>query len=488
MEDQLPPGWKSESESNHVLTYIILVLSLILAVLICIFMVGCIAWRKKRKERRDLEKTASSSSLRLGYDSDEENEEIRQAKKQQKLWAKASARWKANVRISARRRRAQRSISSGSSLARASRTSLASSTTSASSSSVEAPMRSVVDVSNASFSSNRLDHENQPDNDTQLPSSSTSIVEAPPPAGPVSSRPPSYLRNSQPCPPSHHSNISERLTPESVREPISELSSSRKTLDTGHTDPDHTSQDEPPPSPYEDTSLDVAHVATDDKNVLARMAAMASAPPVTDENDSSHSGNSSGPSVPILEFEHDVYEDHPDHSPSGPSSGPARLPRLLPSLPPHDELSLSPPAPSYSSNPHDASTQHPLFPAPPSKGVLAAPSFYEYPASFEEDILNAEPSSEPSAPPFELEQGVPSAPPVDGVDGMVMGDNGMSLVPSAPPVLDMHNDTVPDDQEHSHVRASAPSMEDMDAVEEQPGSSSRTSGIARSVDLPGYLP
>ncbi|KAK7686744.1 hypothetical protein QCA50_010344 [Cerrena zonata] len=291
MEDQLPPGWKSSSESNHVLTYIILVLSLILAVLICIFMIGCIAWRKKRKERRDLEKTASSSSLRLGYESEEENEELRQAKKQQKLWAKASARWKANVRHSARRRRTQRNISSSNSLARASRTSLASTTMAASSSSVEAHMRSVVDVSDISLPSNSLDHENPPENETELPSSSASIIEPRPPAVPVSSRPPSYLRNSQPCPSSHHSDISERLTlPESVGEPINELSTSHKTRDVDLTELDHTSQDDLPPSPYEETPLDAAHVATDDKNILARMAAMASAPPVADQSNPSQSG------------------------------------------------------------------------------------------------------------------------------------------------------------------------------------------------------
>lgn len=489
MEDQLPPGWKNQSEPDRTLTYIILVLSLILAVVICIFMVGCITWRKKRREKRDLEKTASTSSLRLGYDSEEESGEIKQAKKQQKLWARASSRWMANVRHSARRRRAQRNISSNNSLARASRSSLASTTLAASSSSVEPAMRSIVDVSDTSFPSSQSDRENEPEHDTQLPSPSASIVEPRTPAGPVSSRPPSYLRNSQPCLPSHHSDISERLTaPESVGEPINELSSSRKTLEVDHTDLDHTSRDEPPPSPYEEALLDAAHVATDDKNVLARMAAMASAPPVADEDDSSQSGNSSGPSVPVLhEFEQDVYEDHPDLSPSGPSADSSHLAQLRPSLPSHKQLSLSLPAPSYSSNPHDLSTQHPLFPAPPTKSCLAVPSFYEYPASFEDDVLNAEPSAEPSAPPFELEEATPSAPPMEEANRQVMGDKRLSLVPSAPPVLDTLNGVVPGDQAHCHAGASAPSMEDVETVGE-PSSSTRTSGIARSVDLPSYLP
>jgi len=74
--------------------------------------------------------------------------------------------------------------------------------------------------------------------------------------------------------------------------------------------------------------------------------------------------------------------------------------------------------------PHGASRDPPpsphVFPAPPSKGKMAAPDFYDYPYSFELDF-----EAEPSAPPFE-EHGV-SAP-----------------VPSAPPLLDEVSPSAPD--------------------------------------------
>jgi hypothetical protein len=50
---------------------------------------------------------------------------------------------------------------------------------------------------------------------------------------------------------------------------------------------------------------------------------------------------------------------------------------------------------------------------------MAAPDFYDYPYSFEEDVGSLQPEAEPSAPPFEEhspplkdDQMVPSAPPL----------------------------------------------------------------------------
>ncbi|CAL1694087.1 unnamed protein product [Somion occarium] len=476
MEANLPPGWASRSSEDQILTYIILGLSLLLAILICIFMVGCLAWRKKRKSLtpKDIEKKASTSSLRLADDSEEESEETRQARKQQRLWAKASARWKANVRISARRRRVQRTMSSASSQAQASRTSLTSMVTS---SSVEARMRSMVDVSDSA--SAHSVRENARDTQQQQISPSPIVEQSAPPLASPSSRPPSYLRNFLSDLSAHSDSIEHLHTSESVGESIAQLSTSHKTLGLQQRHDEDQPEDDSSPGPY-DVPADAAHVATDDKGVLERMATLASAPPVSGNDN----GESSAPSVPILEYE---YEDHPDFGPPGPSSHSLSMSSLQASPPPI----LNQPAPSYSSNPDDPSTQHPLFPSPPSKSALAAPTFYEYPASFEEDmhmIMSAEPIAEPSAPPFEAEVAAPSAPPLEMDMEDSVGD--FTALPSAPPMVDEI-----EDNGAGLPCASAPALQnEHESYSEDARPSDLSSSISATPPVapmhtpPGYIP
>ena len=63
----------------------------------------------------------------------------------------------------------------------------------------------------------------------------------------------------------------------------------------------------------------------------------------------------------------------------------------------------------------------PLFPPPPSKEKMAAPTFYDYPYSFEDITL--EPEAGPYAPPFDDPS---NTPPTNNID----------LTPSAPPLMD----------------------------------------------------
>jgi len=83
--------------------------------------------------------------------------------------------------------------------------------------------------------------------------------------------------------------------------------------------------------------------------------------------------------------------------------------------------------PSYSRN---TSPNSSMLPLPPPKSRMAAPTFYEYLASFEEDIIGVEPDAGPSAPPFEIDECLaPSAPPLD-IDYMPQGSDAL---PSASP-------------------------------------------------------
>jgi len=137
-----------------------------------------------------------------------------------------------------------------------------------------------------------------------------------------------------------------------------------------------------------------AHVATDDKALLARLADLAERPP--DVPESSHQV-----SVPVWEDEQ--LEDFAQTSQS--------------SCPDTSESAV-----------------HSQFPPPPSKGKMVEPSFYAYRYSFEEFSESIEPDLEPSAPPFEAHGTsisndipmLPSAPP------LAEGDFALEGYPDAP--------------------------------------------------------
>lgn len=128
-----------------------------------------------------------------------------------------------------------------------------------------------------------------------------------------------------------------------------------------------------------------AHVATDDKALLARLAGLASEPAVVE---------SSGVEVsaPIW------YDEHIETD-------------LITSIDQAPEASTCAAALS--------------FPPPPSKGKMALPDFHNYPLTFEE-MVELEQDPGPSAPPFE-----------EGSSIDLQDDP--SLMPTAPPLLDEEN-------------------------------------------------
>lgn len=137
-------------------------------------------------------------------------------------------------------------------------------------------------------------------------------------------------------------------------------------------------------------SLEMAHVATDDKRLLAKMSAMASAPPMPTDNGQ--------PSV--CEVSAPVWRDEELHQ--------------FPETP--GDCITSPPL-SCSPFSH---VPPPMFPALLLEEEMASELRYDFP-SFEE----LGDGMEPSAPPFEAE--VPSAPSMEDI----------AIKASAPPLADV---------------------------------------------------
>jgi len=276
-----------------------------------------------------------------------------------KLWARATTRWRENVRQSARRRRNTRLSTSSSYAPNNSTVSLSQTTTSTTPSPrsrssslppsrVSSPEPTVSIARSVASSLSRTDHEPHTDIEPPPPS--------PPPAPPL---PPAYQGRS----------LSTSDIPQT--KDLAQFSLGSSPYDTHIAHFDSPCPDSPPPSPLEtDTTppnSHAAHVATDDKAVLRQMEVLSSQPPTEPGSSCDVHG-----SAPVL------YED--------------------------DVESLE-----YEggSNPVTA----PGFPLPPtslssSKGKAAALEYYDY------DDLSVEPDLQPSAPPFEAENPiVPSAPP-----------------------------------------------------------------------------
>ena len=105
----LPAGWDA-SDLNPSESTIILALAIILAGSICVFMIGCVIWRRRKKKTRDLErKLAHKLST---DDNSQDNVQEKDPRGKMRMWARASARWKSNIRQSARRRRKKTIVSS----------------------------------------------------------------------------------------------------------------------------------------------------------------------------------------------------------------------------------------------------------------------------------------------------------------------------------------------------------------------------------------
>ncbi|KAG6842437.1 hypothetical protein C0991_007567 [Blastosporella zonata] len=375
----LPPGWKAPGKSSTTRTTLILALSLVLAFVICFLIISCIFWRKHKRRKRcqnsDIETKAHKRRRKIT----EEQERLsilveKEAKVKQKIWARATARWKANAKYAARQRRGRRIVST--TMANSPRSSCTldrtedEAATTRISSSPSSPAISPRSSMESMYAATR--------ERTVTPSSHEGpgdvTLEASPPFPPPS--PPAYHHNPEPRQPSSLHGASGL--------PYSVHGSSQSRYDAESSFPHDT-----PPSGSTSHSVHVAHVATDDKTLLARMADLASAPP-PDAADSSHTIAVEYPiSAPL-------WQDLPDFGDE-----------------PHQATNCDLPPPLPSAGP--ASPAH-LFPSPPSKGKMAAPDFYNYPYTFDDTVVEPDPG--PSAPPFEEESQHAS--------------NGTELTPSAP--------------------------------------------------------
>jgi hypothetical protein len=314
--DSLPPGWTPTTYGKH--TSLTLVISLVLAVSICIFIISCLFLRRARHRRKlrnaDLELKARNKRRRSSFDDSIETMAAKEKehKTTQALWAKATARWRANARYVARQRRGKRSI-----VVRASQ---------------------LVDPSSVSGdpleeSAARETVLQQGQEDGELPSAEVEASSPEPVPSPESTGP--------------------------VLPPAYQCRSSNSSLDAIGTCPTPSSNQSLPLYHH------AAHLATDDKAVLAQMVDLVSAPPADGPV-------ASGVSAPVWpeEGEESVYSD---------------------------------------SEPIASSS---FMPAPPSKAKMA----FNY---LDHDYLydDVEPDLGPPAPPFEealdlpLSSEIPSAPP-----------------------------------------------------------------------------
>ncbi|KAK0505794.1 hypothetical protein EDD18DRAFT_1342148 [Armillaria luteobubalina] len=405
--DTLPNGWRPQNHEPR--TALIVTLSLVLAFVICLLIIGCLYWRnrRRRKPKEDIEMRTYKRRKQPVAD-DEEALSQGGTKKKKKIWARATARWKANARHSARQRRGKKAFGANRSSPRPE----------------AAPSEHVRDAEDASSGTVSPSWSRRSSRRSSVTSveGTQPIIIAPPnqfsnvspsfPPDPIAvsdappSSPPAYHHPSRLSVPQIHtglalpsdgpaSSVASPLTPYHSRQPSQSsggyLSSNEDSEELGYSPSAHA-----------------AHVATDDKALLQRLNQFASSPP-QDGNILGHDQESSAP----------VWQDEP-----------------LDALTEVHGFIGDVPSPTPSSS---------LFPAPPvplsSKGK-ATSEYYGYDYATFEDIQSLEPELGPSAPPFEavtsdppleLLELVPSAPPpeidVDGAEDMAaeLHEDGVSL-------------------------------------------------------------
>ncbi|KIO08513.1 hypothetical protein M404DRAFT_997436 [Pisolithus tinctorius Marx 270] len=108
----LPAGWQTSTSTGAEPT-IILALSIILAVSLFVFIVACAVWKRRKKKKAAKHDLEAKLRRKLRSDDESEHGELeKEVRGKMRVWAKATARWKANVRQSARRRRKKQSTMS----------------------------------------------------------------------------------------------------------------------------------------------------------------------------------------------------------------------------------------------------------------------------------------------------------------------------------------------------------------------------------------
>ena len=419
IRNSLPLGWKPIPTPTESRPTLILVLSLVLAFLICVFIIGCVFWRKSiiKRRKRDLEAEFKRRHSKLSAAEEAKNMVEKESKAKLKILARATARWKANIRHAARQRKGKRVVTARSSQPHQHSHS---SNNSRSQLTVSLPSRT---------SSRRSSVVSLPDDISQpiigeCPSPMSLPIDAipTPTISRIATSPPAYHHDGQALP-VICSNISHAT---SLDRQSSSFRANGSTRNSFH----------------------AAHVATDDKTLLARLVDLASRPP---EETSTDALNACDTLVSAPAWQEELEEIPPD-------------------------LIISNDHPSTSLAPT-------LFPPPPSKEHMATGDLYDYSYSFEG---MAALESEPSAPPFHLDP----TPPVDD----------HQIVPSAPPLL---NDTeflvdVHPSAPQLDVGEENPTGQDHDRMSSPTGlpssnvpslsASRRDIGVCDDITLPGYRP
>jgi hypothetical protein len=433
VDSVLPAGWSTTSQSNRTDSIIILSLAIVLAVSICIFIISCIVWRRRRKKISNREKKKNDLELKarhkvnledLSEDGDRENE----ARGKNRLWARASARWKNNIRHSARRRRRRQGFPSTKSRPQSPKLLDPREGSTPPSSPVSSRRHSIAPASED------IDYHAAPIENSLTPTRPPSTPPEPSSSHSASS-PPAYM-----FPALHARPGTENRLQEASHILSGGATSRRGSLLFGHDFPPADNDD----IPYHPSCA--GHVAVDDKTHLARMAELASAPSVTQQNPR-------GSPSPIHESAPEWYDDFEDH--------------------PSQSVTVSPSENSIFEVGDSG------FPRPPSKSVLSSSYFDGH--SYLQDITALDPISLPSMPPYEARpNAVPfedtltaSAPPISGDDQAFGSWEG-----SAPEASDIYGDEC-----DTHI-ATSPS---------QPSSSSASSSQASAppeelVNNHGVLP
>jgi hypothetical protein len=414
--DDLPPGWKPSAKPSGDRTPLILAVSLVLAFFICSTIIGCIFWRKKVKASKDPERARKKK--RRGEEEESKALVEKEMKVKQKIWARATAKWKANVRHSARLRRRISRISQ----AHQSSISFDNSQNYLSPSLTQSRSSSRSSTDRVPVHQHPTEH---PENPLQPTSGELSMQVAISPA-----LPPAYQ---------HGGQIPAMVV---SLDDMSAQACSGLSLSAVHDHsprPSHSSIAEASGlNGQHPVALLSAHVATDDKQFLARLANMASAPP---SDEALVPGDLPGSVQALVPTWHD--EDIDDFETC---------------LAPHKSLPSA-----------ESSFSAPMFPPPPSKERLASAEAFDYPYTFDDlETPDLEPS-EPSAPPFEegSAPSAPSAPPLPE-------DGDTDPQPSAPEwnslSLNEMREETPGGQDHewiptasgppSTLIATAPSMRD----------------------------
>ena len=419
IRNSLPLGWSPTPTPSESSPALILVLSLVLAFLICVFIIGCVFWRRSiiKRHKKDLEAEFKKRHTKPSAAEDAKNMAEKESKAKLKVLARATARWKANIRHAARQRKGKRVVTARSSLPYQ---------PSHSSNHSRSPTVSL----HSRNSSRRSSVVSLPDEVSQpiiaeRPSSMSLPLDAisTPTISPIATSPPAYHHDGQALP-ANYSNISD-ATSTSLDRQSSPIRDNSSTSNLFH----------------------AAHVATDDKTLLARLVDLASRPPEETSTDAL---------------------DACDALVSAPTW--------------HDELEEIPPSLIISNDHPSTCLSSSLFPPPPSKENVASGDLYDYSFSFEG---TAALEFEPSAPPFHLDptpplddhQIVPSAPPLlDDTECRV------DVHPSAPQ-LDAGEENLTG-QDHDRI-ASGPPLSDVPSL----SSVSRQGiGVRDDITLPGYRP